>query len=254
MRCGVSGEQSSAGWRRMGAGRWERRLPRSARLVSRSPSRLMTADRSRPCDPRSTCVASDDREPGLRRRLRAAHETAEYGAKAEIRQVCCSWRRCCSSASASSWSTAPRRWWRCERFEQPYLFLTKQVMWAVLGLAVLVDRDAHRLPHLSRTTSFIWALLGLVALMLVAVLFSAAGQRHAPLVRHRRPRHSAIGARQAGRDLLHRADRSSGACTASTSWRYSLLPIAIVVGGLVGLILLEPDFGTSMSLLADRRR
>ena len=32
----VSSEQSSVGWRRVGAGRWERRLPRSARLVSHS--------------------------------------------------------------------------------------------------------------------------------------------------------------------------------------------------------------------------
>ena len=31
--------------------------------------------------------------------------------------------------------------------------------------------------------------------------------------------------------------------------RYSLLPIAIVVGALAGLILLQPDFGTAMSLL-----
>jgi cell division protein FtsW len=31
--------------------------------------------------------------------------------------------------------------------------------------------------------------------------------------------------------------------------KYSLLPIAVVVAALVGLILLEPDFGTSMSLL-----
>jgi len=31
--------------------------------------------------------------------------------------------------------------------------------------------------------------------------------------------------------------------------RYSTLPIAIVVGGLAGLILLQPDFGTAMSLL-----
>ncbi|HKB10925.1 MAG TPA: FtsW/RodA/SpoVE family cell cycle protein, partial [Vicinamibacterales bacterium] len=30
---------------------------------------------------------------------------------------------------------------------------------------------------------------------------------------------------------------------------YALLPIAVVVGAVVGLILLEPDFGTSMSLL-----
>ena len=31
---------------------------------------------------------------------------------------------------------------------------------------------------------------------------------------------------------------------------YSLLPIGVIVGGLVGLIMLEPDFGTSVSLLA----
>ena len=43
----ASSEQSSAGRRRLGAGRWERRLPRSARLVSQSPAWLMTADRSR---------------------------------------------------------------------------------------------------------------------------------------------------------------------------------------------------------------
>ena len=35
---------------------------------------------------------------------------------------------------------------------------------------------------------------------------------------------------------------------------YALLPIGLVVAVLVGLILLEPDFGTSMSLVADRRR
>ena len=40
----VSSEQSSAGWRRVGAGRWERRLPRSARLVSHSPNWLTTPD------------------------------------------------------------------------------------------------------------------------------------------------------------------------------------------------------------------
>jgi cell division protein FtsW len=37
---------------------------------------------------------------------------------------------------------------------------------------------------------------------------------------------------------MHRIDEVS----------YSLLPIAIVIAGLVGLILLEPDFGTSISL------
>jgi cell division protein FtsW len=38
---------------------------------------------------------------------------------------------------------------------------------------------------------------------------------------------------------MHRVDEIS----------YSLLPIAIVIGGMVGLILLQPDFGTAISLL-----
>jgi cell division protein FtsW len=32
--------------------------------------------------------------------------------------------------------------------------------------------------------------------------------------------------------------------------QYSLLPIALIVGGIAGLILLEPDFGTAVSLIA----
>src|SRR6187200_3346561 len=59
-----------------------------------------------------------------------------------------------------------------ERYQQPYLFLTKQVMWVVLGLAVLaiamrVDYRAYR------NDAFVWALLGLVGATLVAVLFGS---------------------------------------------------------------------------------
>src|SRR6266446_7030880 len=59
-----------------------------------------------------------------------------------------------------------------ERYHQPYLFLTKQVMWATLGLAVLglvmrVDYRNYRQPV------FIWSGLALVTVCLIAVLFSA---------------------------------------------------------------------------------
>src|SRR4051794_4953930 len=59
-----------------------------------------------------------------------------------------------------------------ERFQQPYLFLTKQALWAALGLAVLavtmrVDYRTYR------NEAFIWALIGLVGLLLVGVLFSS---------------------------------------------------------------------------------
>jgi cell division protein FtsW len=59
-----------------------------------------------------------------------------------------------------------------ERFQQPYLFLTKQALWSVLGLAVLVV--AMRVDYRTyRNEAFIWCLLGVVFVMLVAVLFSA---------------------------------------------------------------------------------
>ena len=133
-----------------------------------------------------------------------------------------------------------------ERFQQPYLFVTRQVMWSVLGLAVLwivmhVDYRVYR------SDSFVWALIGVVAVTLVGVLFSAPvnGTRRwfgigglgvqpsefakiaciffTALILERR---------------MHRIDELS----------YSLLPIALVVGPMVALVLLQPDFGTAMSL------
>ena len=35
--------------------------------------------------------------------------------------------------------------------------------------------------------------------------------------------------------------------------RYSLLPIGLVVGGIAALVLIEPDFGTAVSIAAGRR-
>src|SRR5438309_5840646 len=59
-----------------------------------------------------------------------------------------------------------------ERTGRPSFFLIKQIMWAVLGIAVLrlvmrVDYRTYREPP------FIWSCLGFVVLCLIAVLFSA---------------------------------------------------------------------------------
>src|SRR5436309_6860410 len=59
-----------------------------------------------------------------------------------------------------------------ERYHQPYLFLTKQVLWAALGIAVLglvmrIDYRNYREPR------FIWSGLAVVTLCLIGVLFSA---------------------------------------------------------------------------------
>ncbi len=133
-----------------------------------------------------------------------------------------------------------------ERYQQPYMFLMKQTLWASMGLAVLwiamgVDY------RLYKQEKFIWACLGIVGLALVAVLFS-------PPVNNAR-RWFSIGG--LGIQPSELAKLASIFFVASMLERritrineigYSLLPIGLVVGTLVGLILLEPDFGTSMSL------
>ena len=134
-----------------------------------------------------------------------------------------------------------------ERFQQPYLFLTKQVMWVVLGLAVLAI--AMRVDYRTyRNDAFVWALLGLVGLTLAAVLFSAPvngtrrwfglgglGVQPSELAKIGCVLFTALILER----RMHRIDELS----------YSLLPIGIVTCGMVTLILLQPDFGTAVSLV-----
>ena len=134
-----------------------------------------------------------------------------------------------------------------ERFDEPYLFLTKQGLWTVLGLAVLgvamrVDYRAYR------NEAFIWGVLAVVGLMLVAVLFmppvngtrrwfglGGLGIQPSELAKIACVLFTALMLER----RMHRIDDVS----------YSLLPIGIVVGILTGLILVQPDFGTAISLL-----
>jgi cell division protein FtsW len=134
-----------------------------------------------------------------------------------------------------------------ERFQQPYLFVIRQAMWTVLGLAALwvamrVDYRAYR------NDAFIWALLGVVAVTLVGVLFSAPvngtrrwfgvgglGIQPSELAKLACVFFTALVLDR----RMHRIDELS----------YSLLPVGIVVGAMMALILLQPDFGTAMSLV-----
>jgi cell division protein FtsW len=132
------------------------------------------------------------------------------------------------------------------RYGSSYRFLTKQAMWAVLGLAALgivmrIDYRTYREPV------FIWTTLGLVTLGLVVVLFGA------PVNNARR--WFAIGG--LGIQPSEFAKLSTIFFVAAllerrmhriNEPRYAVLPIAIVVAGLVGLIVVEPDFGTSMTI------
>lgn len=134
-----------------------------------------------------------------------------------------------------------------QRFQQPYLFLGKQVLWIVLGLAIL--SIAMRVDYRRyRNNTVVWGILGFVTLMLVAVLFST------PINGTRRW----FGLGGLGIQPSELAKLACILFTALTLERrmhkineisYSLLPIGLVVGVLSTLIYLQPDFGTLLSLV-----
>jgi cell division protein FtsW len=133
------------------------------------------------------------------------------------------------------------------RFNQPYFFLIKQAMWAALGLAAM--SIAMRFDYRNyRQPSFIWLALGVVVFALVAVLFGPAinGSRRWFGVGGFGVQPSELAKLSAiffiAALLERRMDRID-------EIPYALVPIAVVVAGLIGLILLEPDLGTAMTVL-----
>jgi cell division protein FtsW len=133
-----------------------------------------------------------------------------------------------------------------ERFGSASTFVVKQGMWTVLGLALLavVMRIDYRMY---REPAFIWSGLAIVTVGLVLVLFS-------PPVNNARRWFSIGGLGVQPSELAKLAAIFFiAALLERRSHRinelgYSLAPIGLVVALLVALILLEPDFGTSMSL------
>ena len=135
-----------------------------------------------------------------------------------------------------------------DRYQQPYYFLFKQVTWVVLGVCLLLMAMRVDYRHLKQPAVILTALGGSV-LALIAVLLIG------PEINGTR-RWFAIGgigvqpselAKVAvilftAAVLEHRMNRIDEVS-------YSLLPIAVVAGGVGALIVLEPDFGTAMTVL-----
>ena len=135
-----------------------------------------------------------------------------------------------------------------DRYQQPYFFLFKQVTWVVLGLCLLLAAMRVDYRHLKRPV-VIWTALGVSVAALVAVLFIA------PEINGTR-RWFAIGG--IGVQPSELAKVAVILFTAAVLERrmnridevsYSLLPVAVAAGGVAGLIVLEPDFGTAMTIL-----
>ena len=134
-----------------------------------------------------------------------------------------------------------------ETNHDPHLSLFKQATWALLGLVLVpvimrVDYGNYRQPVV------IWAGLGLVSLGLVAVLFA-----HPVNGANRWLGVGPLGVQPSelakivviffmAALLERRMDRIDEPT-------YALLPIGVVLAGVVGLILAEPDLGTAVSLV-----
>jgi cell division protein FtsW len=133
-----------------------------------------------------------------------------------------------------------------ERGGLPYLLLFKQLAWALMGLLLVpivmrIDYRNYRQP------TVIWVALGIVAIALVAVLFG-------------RPVKGATRWLNIGSFGVQPSELAKIVViifTAALLERrmdriddlgYALLPIAVVVGAIVGLVLAEPDLGTAVSI------
>jgi cell division protein FtsW len=131
--------------------------------------------------------------------------------------------------------------------QRPMLFLWKQATFALVGLALMplvmkVDYRHYRQPLV------LWTTLGLVGLALVAVLFGPRinGARrwfgYAGLGLQPSELAKVVVVFFVAAVLERRMDRID-------DLSYSLVPVAIVLGGMVGLIMLQPDLGTALSII-----
>jgi cell division protein FtsW len=135
-----------------------------------------------------------------------------------------------------------------ERYDEPYYFLFKQAAWALIGLCLLpivmrIDYRQYRQP------TVIWTGLAIVAIALIAVLLFGPKVKGAT-------RWLAVG--PMGVQPSELAKIAIIIFTAALIERrmdriddvsYSLLPIGLVVGGIVALILLQPDLGTAVTIV-----
>ena len=134
-----------------------------------------------------------------------------------------------------------------ERFDSPYLFLFKQAAWVLIGLSLVpivmrIDYRCYRQPMI------VWSGVGLTAAALIVVLF-------VPPV-NGASRWLSVG--PLGVQPSELAKIAVIIFTAALLERrmdridevgYSLLPIGLVTGAIVGLIIIEPDLGTAVSII-----
>ena len=132
-----------------------------------------------------------------------------------------------------------------ERFGSPYAFLSKQLIWAVAGLAAMVVAtrvDYRRYKH----PAIVFSLMGLTTLLLISVFFLDRSHHT-----HRWIHWGGFSVQPSELAkpvlILFLAYFLEGRVKSMDDWRNTLLPTTVPVLVFLGLIVLEPDLGTAIA-------
>jgi len=136
-----------------------------------------------------------------------------------------------------------------DRFRDPYFFLKKQLFWAILGLAVLwgVMTVDYR-----RWRPFVFPVLLLAFVLLVLVLLPPFGQAIHGTRRWLRWGPVSFQPTELAKLalVLYLADFLARRQAVIASFVRGILPPLLVTGGVAALVLLQPDLGSSVALVA----
>ena len=132
-----------------------------------------------------------------------------------------------------------------ERFGSAYAFLSKQLIWAAVGLVAMVVAmrvDYRRYKH----PALVFSLLGLTTLLLISVFFLDRSHNT-----HRWFRVGGFSFQPSELAkpvlILFLAYFLEGRTKTMDDWRNTLAPAAAPVVVLLGLIVLQPDLGTAIA-------
>jgi cell division protein FtsW len=132
-----------------------------------------------------------------------------------------------------------------ERFGSPYAFLSKQLIWAVAGLAAMVvamrvDYRGYKQPAL------VFSLMGMTTLLLISVFFLDRSHNT-----HRWIHWGGFSFQPSELAkpvlILFLAYFLEARTKTMDDWRSTLVPVAVPVLVFLGLIVLQPDLGTAIA-------
>jgi cell division protein FtsW len=132
-----------------------------------------------------------------------------------------------------------------ERFGSPYAFLSKQLVWAIAGLIAMVVTlriDYRRYKH----PALVFSLLGITTLLLISVFFLDRSHNT-----HRWIHAGGFSFQPSELAkpvlILFLAYFLETRAKTMDDWRNTLVPAAVPLLALIGLIVLQPDLGTGIA-------